>query len=189
MTFTLTATSVWDAPNADPNGTKITEAEFGLLLTDGLELLSLGWSGQTLRPGTTSYSRSTTFKARQPQQVVIQVKLRDAGFHIVDGGASVSSKSSSFVNAANRTFYLNVTSERTLIQPLRFPNNLLHQHPHPSIKEQHHATPTSSLHCTSSPQSGACQLALARSQYLCSDKQTFTVSTHIERVLATHADG
>ena len=120
MTFTLNATSVWDAPNPDPNGTKITEAEFGLLLTDGLELLSSGWTGQVLRPGTTSYSRATTFKANQPQSVEFQVKLNVAGFNIVGASAEVANNPG-FVNSGQSAFYLKVTEDGTQIQRDPFP--------------------------------------------------------------------
>lgn len=108
MTFMLTATSVWDAPDPDSNGTKTTDAEVGFLLTDGLKLLSADYLGQVLRPGTTSYSRKVMFKAKQPQTFEVEVKLNTAGAHELRGHAKVSNSPNGSVDSGADAFYLKV---------------------------------------------------------------------------------
>lgn len=121
MMFTLTATSVLDAPNTDPNSSIRNYAVTGLQLTDGLEILSSGWSGEILQPGTTSYSRQVVFKANQPQTFEISVRLNSAGFHSIDGYATIANKPYGSVESGSSGFYLKVDFAETQIQREPFP--------------------------------------------------------------------
>lgn len=120
MTFMLTVTSTWDAPNLDPNGTKVTGAEVGFLLTDGLELLTADYSGQVLRPGTTSYSRQVTLKARQSQVFEIGVRLNIIGTHTVYSHASILINQLP-TDSDKAGFYLKVDFNGTRVQREPFP--------------------------------------------------------------------
>lgn len=66
MTFTLTATSIWDAPDETATVAISNDARVRLSFTDGLQMLTAGWSSQVDQSGTASYSREVIFKANQP---------------------------------------------------------------------------------------------------------------------------
>lgn len=124
MTFTLTATSVWDAPDPTTKARTSTKAEVRVLLTDGLELLNSGWSGQVSRPGTTSYSRQVTFKANEPQTFEISVKLNSAGIHNIGGYAMIANEPNGSVDSGGSAFYMKVGSTETQVQRDPFPEQL-----------------------------------------------------------------
>lgn len=122
MTFTLTATSVWDAPSNTTNGPVIFDAEVGWLLTDGLGLLTPGWTAQVLRPGTTSYARKVVFQANQAQTVEISIQLISAGIHTIRGRASLfRHQGPTPSDSDGETLYLKVDAVATQIQRGPFP--------------------------------------------------------------------
>lgn len=118
MTFTLTASCVWDVPNPDPDGTKTTTAEVSFDMTDGLVPLDLSWVATPLREGMTSYSQPVVFKADVPQSFEVSVRLDQEGEQRIIGGVNVLLVGSAESDV--QTLFLNVSSLGTQIRRTPF---------------------------------------------------------------------
>jgi len=91
MTFTLTASSGWDAP--DPNadsGMNLTAAQVYFRMTDGLVPLESQWDVNRLRDNMTIYSRQVVFQAKVPQTFEIEVRLDQPGEQRIVGVSQVT---------------------------------------------------------------------------------------------------
>jgi len=114
MTFRLTASCVWDAPNPDSDGTKTTAAEVSFSMTNGLVPLDSQWEANSIREGMTLYRRSVVFKADVPQSFELAVRLEQEGDQRISGGAEVMLPGST--HSDKQTLFLRVSSLDTLIQ-------------------------------------------------------------------------
>jgi len=118
MTFTLTASCVWDVPNPDPDGTKTTATKVSFDMTEGLVPLNLSWAATPLREGMISYSQPVVFKADVPQSFEVSVRLDQEGEQQISGVANVL-----LVRGAHsdgQTLFLNVSSLGTQIRRTPF---------------------------------------------------------------------
>ncbi|MDZ4721831.1 MAG: hypothetical protein SH847_25505 [Roseiflexaceae bacterium] len=123
MTFRLTATSAWDAPNPTADGTKTTAADVLFSLQDGLvprEPLDSQWIMSPMSEHFTRYRRQVTCAAGVPQTVELPVRLDQPGDLNVVAGVVQGQDSSSLVGLSSDSLYLRVTSGGTQIQRTPF---------------------------------------------------------------------
>jgi hypothetical protein len=121
MAFTLTATSVWDAPNPNASdGNAFSNAEISVALTEGLDLLDSGWSAHVVRPGVTDYRKPVVFKAGKPSSFDVTITLAQPGTQFVTAGVSITRVQGS-IDSTVDTLYLNIGSAVTHVQRDPFP--------------------------------------------------------------------
>lgn len=120
MTFTLTATSVWDAPNPNSDAVKTTDAEVSFGMTAGLVPTHLdpAWQVTAQPENTTRYTRKVTFKAGVPLLFDFPVLLNQSGEQFIGGAIQISLQGS--LQGDSQTLFLKVSSLGTLVQRTPF---------------------------------------------------------------------
>ena len=114
MTFTMTATSGWDAPSPNDKYAPSNLASLGFTLSAGLSSPDSGWTVFIAPNGKSSYSRNVVFQAKVPLTFEFQVKLEQpAEQHVVSANAGVMDPGT---NSGKATLYLKVDASGTAIQ-------------------------------------------------------------------------
>lgn len=121
MTFTLTAISVWDAPNPNAvDGNKTNDAEISFGMTAGLVPINLdqAWQVIPVQEGGTRYLRKVNFKANLPLTFDFTIKLEQSGDQRLVGSAQILQQTS--YQGDSQTVFLRVTSFGSQVQRTPF---------------------------------------------------------------------
>lgn len=117
MMFTMTATTVVDAPAPVDTSQPNASAIMAFSLSPGLSSSDPNWRIEKLADGRANYSRDVVFQAKVPQSIEFHVRLDKPGEHFIQATAGYGTpRSGSTIDM----LFLKVSSESTLIQRTPF---------------------------------------------------------------------
>ena len=116
MTFRLTATCAWDAPNPNSSGVKTTDAEVSFVMTSGIVPVQLDpvWQFTPGSEDLIGYVRKVVFQANVPLVFTFPVKLEQEGEQRIGGGGKVGLQGSA--DSQSQVLYLQISSLGTVMQ-------------------------------------------------------------------------